>query len=185
MSGRHLVLGRTTDFLTGRTVVDTLDERIRQNIARFLVENRGFGKEEIESRISLPVTVDGDTETVVIDFAVRIGGKTLMIVRFGPGSLVSRQRATIAAARLMERDYMVPWAVITNGEDAHLMDTRTEDVLGTGMEAIFSRRELLAKTGNAEAVRISEKRREKESRILFALDVLSRRECESYTCRQC
>jgi len=179
------VLGRITDYLTGQSVLDTLDERIRQNISRLLVETGGYGKKEIESRIALPVTVEGDTETIIVDFAVRIEGKTLMIIRFGPGSLVSRQRATLAAARLLKNEYMVPYAVITNGDDAHLMDARTGEVLATGMETLLSRQDLLEKTKGIEPVPLPENRREKESRILFTLDVLTRRECESYTCRQC
>ena len=41
MSTSHLVLGEMTDYLTGRPILDTHDERARQHVARFLVEESG------------------------------------------------------------------------------------------------------------------------------------------------
>jgi hypothetical protein len=35
MCPHELILGETTDFITGETLVDTIDERARQKIARF------------------------------------------------------------------------------------------------------------------------------------------------------
>ena len=43
----HLVLGEMTDYLTGKTVEDNHDERLRQKIARFLVERKGYGKKDV------------------------------------------------------------------------------------------------------------------------------------------
>lgn len=184
MSGRHLILGTLTDFLTGRTVPDTHDERLRQKIARFLVEGKGFLKAEIDSRIPLNVTVEGDTGIVPVDFLVRPEGIPLLLVIYGPGSLVSRQRGTLAAARLLE-PYIIPYAAITSGEDAIVMETKTGKVIGEGLADIFSRKELLEKTAGLIRGKLAEPRRKKESRILFAMDVLTRRECESYTCKKC
>ncbi|MCK7466807.1 MAG: hypothetical protein MZU91_00755 [Desulfosudis oleivorans] len=42
MAGHHLILGKLTDFLTGEILDDTLDERYRQKIARWLVEQKGY-----------------------------------------------------------------------------------------------------------------------------------------------
>ena len=42
MSTHHLILGETVDYITGQTITDTHDERARQKIARFLVEEKGY-----------------------------------------------------------------------------------------------------------------------------------------------
>jgi hypothetical protein len=55
MGNHHLVLGELIDFLTGEIRVDTHDERYRQKIARFLVSQKGFAKEQIESLRPLTV----------------------------------------------------------------------------------------------------------------------------------
>ena len=55
MSGHHLILGELKDYLTGETLPDTLDERYRQQLARLLVESKGFLKSDLTPRVPLPV----------------------------------------------------------------------------------------------------------------------------------
>ena len=66
-----------------------------------------------------------------------------MVIRFGPGSLVSRERPTLAISRLIE-PYQVPLAVVTNGQDAEVLDGETGRVVGRGLAAIPARPELTA-----------------------------------------
>lgn len=47
--GHHFVDGTLRDDLTGDELPDTDDERFRQALAKLLVEERGFAKEELES----------------------------------------------------------------------------------------------------------------------------------------
>ena len=55
MNGHHLVLGELIDTITGETVADTHDERYRQQMARLLVNTKGYSKIDIEPRKSLLV----------------------------------------------------------------------------------------------------------------------------------
>ncbi len=181
MGHGHLILGSTTDFITGETIVETVDEQARQKVARFLVESKGYEKKEIETRNRIQLHVDGDTGSVTVDFVIRIYEKAVMLVLFGPGSLVTRERSTIAAARLLE-PYIIPRAVITNGTDAEVMDTKTGRVIGCGMAAILSKDDILKGYGDLSFETLPGARREKEERILFTLDVLTRRECDAFTC---
>ncbi len=181
MSTHHLILGETVDYITGRTIVDTHDERSRQKIARFLVEEKGYSKEDIEVRREIPLDVDGNRATSKVDFVLRLDGKAFAIIIFGPGSLVTRERSTLAAARLLE-DYEVPFAVVTNGEDAEVMETRSGRVIAEGLEAIPSKEEALERIRMLNLEKVSEKRLEKEKRILYVFDVLAERECDEFTC---
>jgi len=99
-------------------------------------------------------------------------GKKFLIIRYGAGSLVSRERAAIAAARVLEKEYQIPYAVVTNGRDAELLDTATGEVLATGMDAIPTRiraQEMLV--GCEFRAPAQGKKREGEMRILNAFDV--------------
>jgi hypothetical protein len=176
-----LILGKTVDFITGQPIVDTHDERARQKIARFLVEDKGYPKEDIEPRSKIPLSVDGNRATARVDFVIRVDGKAFAIIIFGPGSLVSRERPALAAARLVER-YEVPFAVVTNGEDAEVLETRSGRVIAEGLEAIPSREEALERMETLTFEELSEKRLEKEQRILYVFDVLAERECDEFTC---
>jgi len=181
MCAHQLILGETVDFITGETLVDTLDERVRQKIARFLVEEKGYLKGEIEVRRQITLTIDGNKGTSNVDFVISVAGNAFMIVIFGPGSLVSRERSTVAAARLVE-DYEVPFAVITNGEAAEVLETRSGKVIAEGLERVPSKAEALRKLETITFEKLSEKRLEREKRILYTFDVLAKCECDEFTC---
>jgi len=181
MCAHQLILGETVDFITGETLVDTLDERVRQKIARFLVEEKGYLKGEIEVRRQITLTIDGNKGTSNVDFVISVAGNAFMIVIFGPGSLVSRERSTVAAARLVE-DYEVPFAVITNGEAAEVLETRSGKVIAEGLENIPSKAEALRKLETITFEKLSEKQLEREKRILYTFDVLAKCECDEFTC---
>ena len=132
MCAQQVILGETVDFITGERIVDTVDERARQMIARFLVEEKEYLKGDIEVRQQITLFVDGNEGTSKVDFVIRVAGKMFMIIVFGPGSLVSRERSTVAAARLIE-NYEVPFAVVTNGQAAEILDTRSGKVIAEGL----------------------------------------------------
>ncbi|MDY6831400.1 MAG: type I restriction enzyme HsdR N-terminal domain-containing protein [Thermodesulfobacteriota bacterium] len=184
MGKSHLILGTTTDFITGQTVADTHDEQIRQKLAKLLVEEKGYAKTDITTRVPLSVTVDNDTGVVTLDFVIALEGRAVMIVQFGPGDIVSRQRPLLAAARLLA-PHVIPFAVISNGEDTHVMDVATGRVIGEGLDAIFSRDTLKEKTEALPLLSLPDKKREGEQRILFCMEVLTERECATYVCKGC
>lgn len=57
MCAHQLILGETVDFITGETLVDTIDERARQKIARFLVDEKGYSKSDIVVRQEITRTI--------------------------------------------------------------------------------------------------------------------------------
>ena len=137
-SGHHIVYGELQDYLTGATLQDTDDERVRQDLARRLVEQLGYAKEELEPRLSI-VSDYANHVVTTIELTVSVEGKRLFILRYGPGSLVTREKAAIAAARILEPAYRIPLAIVTNGRDAELLETRQGKVLSTGMDCIPTR----------------------------------------------
>ncbi|MCK4390508.1 MAG: type I restriction enzyme HsdR N-terminal domain-containing protein [Desulfobacterales bacterium] len=180
MCAQQVILGEIQDFITSETLVDTLDERARQKIARFIVEKKGYFKDEIDVRRQITLVVAGKTGTVKVDFVIRVADKAFMIIIFGPGSLVSRERPAVSAARLV-KDYEVPFAVVTNGEGAEVLETRSGKVVGEGLQSIPSREDALKKLEKITFEMLSQERLERERRILYAFEVLAARECELST----
>ncbi|MFP4193665.1 MAG: type I restriction enzyme HsdR N-terminal domain-containing protein [Desulfobacterales bacterium] len=181
MGTHHLILGETTDFITGKTVTDTHDERARQKIAKFLVEEKGYKKTEIYTNLRLPLEINGETGNVQVDFFVKPDGLPFMIMLFRPGSLVSRQRTALAAARLIA-DKPVPYTAVTNAEDAQIMETFSGKVIGTGLNAVFSRQEAIEKREASLLPGLTDEHKTMEKRILFAMEVLTQKECDDYKC---
>ena len=137
----HLIYGTLQDYLTGEELTDTDDERLRQQISRMMVEDRGYHKDDLEPRLFIETLFTRNFVRSTIDLTVRLSGKQFMIIRYGPGSLVSRERSALAAARVLNEKYRIPLAVVTNGRDALLLDTISTQVLGEGMEAIPTKAE--------------------------------------------
>ncbi len=180
--GHHLVLGELIDFITGETIQDTHDERYRQKIARFLTEHKGYLKKDIEPRCELLVTADNNKAVVKIDFKVNLLDKACMIIKYGPGSLVTRYRCAIAASRLVA-PYQVPLVVVTNGENADIIDGAAGRVIASGLESIPTRAELMNILTNANFHKISAKQAEMESRIVYAFEINGSCPCDDTICR--
>lgn len=180
MSEHHLILGETVDFITGKTIKDTHDERYRQKIARFLVEKKGYLKTDINPMQELRISINGNVAVIRIDFAVGVEEKTFMVIRYGPGSLVTRERPSVAAARLLE-PYQIPVTIVTNGEDAEILDTISGKVIAHGFDAIPSKKEGVERVSKMDLHVISEKQSEREARILYAFDIVGSCKCGNST----
>lgn len=170
-SGHHIVYGTLNDYLTGEVLPDTDDERYRQQLSRLMVEEKGFAVNELQPRQAIETLFNNHFVRSVIELTICLEGRRVLIIRYGPGSLVTRERPTIAAARLLEPAYRIPLAVITNLRDAELLETESGKVLGTGMNCIPERSELatILKSLDFEPFD-NEERREKEARILNVYD---------------
>lgn len=170
VDSHHMIYGHLQDFLTGETLVDTDDERYRQRLARLLVEEKGFAREEIQPRLKIETLFAGRFVLSRIDFVVSLADRRLMLLRYGPGSLVTRQRPALAAARVLDPEGIIPLTVVSNGQDAEVLDSYSGKVLAQGLAAIPERRELQQQAVGLENRPLPAGRREPELRILNAFD---------------
>jgi hypothetical protein len=180
--GHHLILGELVDFITGETIPDTHDERYRQKLARLLVEDLGYVKEEIESGCSILVKAENKQAMVKIDFKVILSGRIGMIIKYGPGSLVTRRRPALAMSRLIS-PYQVPIVVVSNGENAEIVDGATGKIISTGLAGIPKKPQLVALVKQAPYNRISSERAEIESRVVYAFEIDGSCPCDDTVCR--
>jgi hypothetical protein len=182
MEGHHLILGELTDFLTGETLEDTLDERYRQKIARFLAEERGFRVSDIQPRRMLEVRAGSLGGRVPADFLVTAAGRTAMLIKFGPGSLTTRHRPVLAVARLIA-PAPVPVAVATNGEETDVLDGISGERLGSGWDAVPGPEAPARIAESAGREPLSPKRAEMEARIVYAYEIDGACPCDTTVCR--
>lgn len=172
VDSHHMIYGQLTDFLTGETLVDTDDERYRQQLARRLVDEKGFARQELEPRLAIETLFAGRFVTSRIDLVINLAGRRLLLLRYAPGSLVTRERPALAAARVLDRAGIIPLTVVSNGQDAELLDSHRGKVIGQGLAAIPTREQLLAmeQAGRLPQQPLPAGRREPELRILNAFD---------------
>lgn len=161
-----------TDFVTGNEVPNIGAEENRQMVERFLVETKGYSKDDIEVDADLKFTVGGEEVHSNVDLVVRVQGKRFMVLRCVPGSLVSRQRETLAAARLLDV-YQIPFSVVTDGKDAELLDTVTGQVLDQGMGAISPKEEAIQRMKEIKLQPFPQDRLEREKIIFRSYDEMN------------
>ncbi|NOZ77308.1 MAG: type I restriction enzyme HsdR N-terminal domain-containing protein, partial [Euryarchaeota archaeon] len=123
-------LGTLTDFVTGRRLPDTPAERVRQETERFLVEKKGYAREDVEVGAGFEVDLGGEKVRATADLVLRAGRRRMVVIKCVQGVLSAGERLAVSYARLMD-SYLIPFAVATNGDDTSVMDARTARVTGT------------------------------------------------------
>ncbi|WP_417910970.1 type I restriction enzyme HsdR N-terminal domain-containing protein [Candidatus Electronema sp. PJ] len=181
-TGHHFVYGTLNDYLTGVELPDTDDERYRQSLARLLVEEKGFTKEELEPRLTIETWFNRSFVRSVIDLTVSLNGQRRLLLRYGPGSLVTREKPALAAARVLDASCCLPLAVVTNGQDAELLETHKGKVLAVGMTALPDRTQLAELVAqHSPRPPLTGLERERNLRVLNAFDVEAC--CRAAKCR--
>jgi hypothetical protein len=151
----------TADYITGKPVRNVGPEASRQIFEQFLVEKRGFDKNDIKVDEPLVVQFKGEDYPSAIDLIACIGKRAVMAITCVAGSIGSYEREILAGARLIY-DYQIPFAVSTDARDAVIMDTLSGKTIGKDLENIPSKAQLEQKMDTLPFLPFSEERKERE-----------------------
>lgn len=160
------------DFITGREVPNVGAEENRQVVEKLLVAEKGYLKEDIEVDVDIAITVAGEPYRSQVDLVVSAdGGKTrIMAIKCAAGSLGSREREIVAAARLLD-EYQIPCAVVSDGKTAIVLDTVSGKKIGDGLDAIPSKQEAISKLKSYTPTAFPTERRAREKLIFRTYDI--------------
>ena len=128
------------DYITGEPVPNMGAEANRQKVERYLIEVKGYRREDVMVDAPIAVEIDGEVYRSAVDIVVQIGDRPLIAVKCAAGSLGSRQREIVSAARLYGTSPL-PLAVVSDGSSATLLDAATGKKRGEGLAAIPNRSE--------------------------------------------
>jgi len=160
-----------TDFVTGKDLPNIGAEENRQVIERFLIEHKGYLKDDVQIDADIEMNVAGEIYRSQLDLVVSAdGGKTrFMAIRCVAGSLGSREREIVAAARLLD-DYQIPFSAVSNGITAIVLDTVSGKKIGEGMDAIPAKKEAIEKSESLKLLPFPKDRLEREKLIFRTFD---------------
>jgi hypothetical protein len=150
---------------------ESLAAEARKMIYFLLKEKKGYQPEDIEKKVLFEVKLGEETVYSSVDFVVSVSGRRLMIIKCSAGSLSSRERQAVAAARLLG-SAPVPLAVVADPVNAEVLDVATGKVIGEGFGAIPVREQLVQMVSERPPIQFSPERLEKEKRILLAFDAI-------------
>ena len=156
------------DFVSGKEIPNIGAEENRQAVERFLVEEKGYLKEDIAMDVDIIMTVAGEVYQSQIDLVVSVGQGPVrfMVFKCAAASLGSREREIVAAARLLDTNYQIPYAVVSDGQTAIVLDTISGKKTGQGMAAIPSKNQALERLKTIELISLPKERLERE-RLIF------------------
>lgn len=160
------------DYITGQSVPNVGAEANRQRVERYLVENRGYRPEEVLVDLPIVIDIDGVVYRSAVDLVVQIDGLPLMAIKCAAGSMGSREREIISAARLL-RESPLPLAVVSDGAAATVLDGVTGKKKGEGLEAIPHRQALAGLAAAAPAAPMAAERLYREKLVFRSYDSMN------------
>lgn len=161
-----------TDFVTGEKIPDVGAEANRQTIERILATEKGYTKKDIEVDAPLEVTIGNEPYRSSVDLVISVDGTRYMAIKCAPGSLGSREREIVSAARLLD-EYQIPVSVVSDGKTAVVLDTVSGKKMGEGLDAIPSKKALQETAKSLELQSLPEKRLEREKLIFRSYDSMN------------
>jgi hypothetical protein len=165
-----------TDFVTGKEIPNVGAEENRQMVEQFLVNEKGFSKEDIAVDVDIEITIAGETYRSQIDLVVSVddeyGSTPSMAIKCAAASLGSREREILAASRLLTENQL-PYSVVSDGKTAIVLDTVSGKKLGEGLNAIPSKAEAREKLKEIKPLPFPKERREREKLIFRSFDSMN------------
>lgn len=160
--------GTLRDYLTGEAVERTTYEDLRQALARFLVEERGYPAARLRPRVEVACEVDGACCCRVADLAAMDeSSRPLLLVIFCAGAPGTYERESLAAARLVPGG-PAPLVLVTDTHDAVLLATVSGAPLGQGLRAVPTYESLCRMAAREPVQVLTPEARLREERILHA-----------------
>jgi len=138
---------------------------------RMLLEEKGYTRDDIRTNVLFDVTLGAETIKSSLDIVVTIDHRNAMVIKCAAGSLASRERHVVAAARVFGV-LPVPVAVVMDPMDAVILDSMSGKVIAEGFDAIPSKERLRLIITSRELSPILPEKLEREKRVLLAFDAI-------------
>ena len=159
--GRDVIV----DYITGKTVANVGTEEIRQRVEKYLVEEKGYQKEDLSVDADIEIDIDGNRYASQLDLVVSVEKNGFMVIKCAAGSLESREREVISAARIFAFRPL-PVAVVSDSKTAVVYDTVSGKKIGEDMDCIPSPSEAAVILSQFQPPETPDKKKQRD-RIVF------------------
>lgn len=172
MTKKEKFVSTVIDFVTGEQVPDMGAESNRQALERILVNTLGYEKKDVAVDVDIEIGISGEPYRSQIDLVVSVDGVRFMAVKCAAGSLGSREREILAAARLLDT-YQIPLSIVSDGKTAIVLDTATGKKIGEGLHMIPTKAQARETLQSSGLQPLSPERTEREKLIFRSYDSMN------------
>ncbi len=157
------------DIITGERIPLIGAEENRQAVIGRLMTQKGYAKDDIKRAVPIEVLVGAESYRSLVDLVVAVNGKTIMVIKCAAGSLGSREREVLSAARLLE-PLPIALSVVSDGVAAIVLDTVSGKIIGKNWSDIPARAEALKRLATQTVAPLPPEKRQKEALIFRSYD---------------
>lgn len=151
---------------------------VRQVIRDFLLNEKGYSEEDMEVDRQFEIIQDNSRVAVSVDYILTLGGKRFLVIKCSPGALESRERHIVSFARVVD-SYQIPFAVVTDGFRARILNAESGKLVSEGLDSIPSRSQATEILKSTELRPYPAGRMDREKRILLAFEAIK---CTQESC---
>ena len=142
---------------------------VKQIVWDKLIKEKGFNRDEIAIEPKFELAISDCEATVSIDVVINLPQATFAVIRCANAGLEFWERYVTAFAMVV-KDYQIPFAMVTNGYEAKIVNVLSSSIVGENMKDFCNRQEALKIMQNFRKIPCPEKRVEKEKRIIYAFE---------------
>ncbi len=140
-----------------------------------LINNKLFKPEEIKIDPSFKIKMIDCEAVLTLDFLIVLNSYNFLIIKCSP-SIESWERYIKAVARI-STDYQIPYAMVTNGFNAKIIDIISDKLIGNNIGELFNRNEALEFVKNFIKIPFPVNKSEREKRIAYAFEGIKCKIC--------
>lgn len=144
---------------------------IREIVREYLLNEKGYSQEDIELDREFEIAVGDSSASASVDYIIKLNGRRSMVIKCSPGALESRERHLISFARVVD-SYQIPFAVVTDGFHARMLDVISGKLISEGLDSIPERSDAIEILKGIEPTPYPAGKSEREKRILLAFDAI-------------
>lgn len=142
---------------------------IRHKVWEFLIKEKHFKLAEIEITPEFKINLKDKEINVHTDFLINLNSLSFMAIQCATGALESWERYITSFASVI-KDYMIPFAMVTDGESARIIDVIKGKVIVKSLNELFNHEEALDIMKDFKKIPCPVNRLEKGKRIVYAFE---------------
>ena len=142
---------------------------IKQKVWDFLTNEKGFYPSEIETDPEFRIALSDCEFLTSIDYVINLASVSFMVIRCISTAIESWERYVISVARVI-KDYQIPYAVVTDYDNARIIDVLKGSLISESLDDLFNRHEAVEKMKDFKKISYPANKIEREKRIIYAFE---------------
>jgi len=142
---------------------------VKERVWDILTKEKNYDPSEIEIDPEFRLNLSDSEASVSIDFVVTLPSASFMVIKCSSSSIESWERYVVSFARVV-KDYQIPYAVVTDGDNARIMDALAGILVSESIKGLFERKDAIEKLKDFKKIPCPANRLEKEKRIMYAFE---------------